>query len=162
MRIGVTGPFLLAKAVIPLMVKQGGGAFVHISSITTVSVMPGMTAYAPSKAALEALSNQIAIDYGSDGIRSNCVRAGMFRVGASAKNHDDPEMGSRMRSIQMLDLMGVPEHIASAVSFLASEDAAFVTGSIVTADAGVSIKSTMPDTAAQYAARKGSENRSSS
>lgn len=153
-RVGVTAPFILAKATIPFMISGGGGAFVHISSASTAGAVPGMTAYAPSKAALEALSNQIAVDYGPQSIRSNCVRVGMVRVEANSINHDDPVIGPMMRSGQMLDMVGQPEHVAAAVSFLAGDESEFVTGSVLVADAGMTTKQVVPDIAAGYAARK--------
>jgi NAD(P)-dependent dehydrogenase (short-subunit alcohol dehydrogenase family) len=136
LQVGVIGPFLLAKAAIPHMLARGSGVFVHVTSVAAVRALPGLTGYGPSKAALEALSNQIAVDYGSAGIRSNCVRAGTIRVSGNHGLLDDPQAGALLRRSQMIGRNGLPQDVAAAVSYLASEKASFVTGSVLSVDGG--------------------------
>ena len=77
-KVGLYGPLRLAQLAIPHMVRGGGGAFVTISSHGGHRAFPGMTSYGPAKAAAEALSRQIAVDYGAQNIRSNCVDGGLM------------------------------------------------------------------------------------
>jgi NAD(P)-dependent dehydrogenase (short-subunit alcohol dehydrogenase family) len=79
-QVGLYGPLRLAQLAIAHMVQAGGGAFVTISSLGGHRAFPGMTSYGPAKAAVEALSRQIAVDHGGANIRSNCVVVGSVRV----------------------------------------------------------------------------------
>lgn len=151
MRVGVYAPFLFAKYAIPEMIQRGGGVFVNISSIAAVSAIKGFTAYGPSKAALEALTNQIAVDYGHQGIRAVALRVGPIRTDESQVVHDHPEAGPMLRDTQMLTArIGVPADVASAVVFAASDEASFVTGSVLSVDAGQASKKNMPDLQAVF------------
>lgn len=152
LRIGVTAPFLLARAAVPHMLRQGGGVFVHLSSVAARRAFPGLTAYGTSKAALEALSTQIASDYGNLGIRSNCVRAGTIRVDANRALLDHHKAGKLLLDNQMLLRTGTPEDVAAAVSFLCSEASRFITGSVLTVDGGSLAKQLVARAADVYSA----------
>jgi len=151
MQVGVYGPFLLAKFGVPEMIKRGGGVIISISSIAAVKASLGMCAYGPSKAALESLTNQIAVDYGPLGIRAVAVRVGMIRTDENCRLHDHPTVGPLMRATQMLQRSGLPEDVAEAVTFLASERGSFITAGALAVDAGHAIKQTMPDVMAVFA-----------
>jgi NAD(P)-dependent dehydrogenase (short-subunit alcohol dehydrogenase family) len=142
-QVGLYGPLRLAQLAIPYMVRAGGGAFVTISSLGGHRAFPGMTSYGPAKAAAEALSRQIAVEYGSANIRSNCVVVGSVRVEQNEHVHDDPVLGPQLRGMQMLSTPGRPEHIAAAVAYLASDEAEFVTGVALPVDGGLMAKAPM-------------------
>jgi NAD(P)-dependent dehydrogenase (short-subunit alcohol dehydrogenase family) len=142
-KVGLYGPLRLAQLAIPHMVRGGGGAFVTISSQGGHRAFPGMTSYGPVKAAAEALSRQIAVDYGDRNIRSNCIVVGSIRVEQNEHVHDDPMLGAQLRDMQMLPAAGSPEHIASAVAFLAGDDAEFITGVALPVDGGLMAKAPM-------------------
>ena len=147
LRVGLHGPFLLARAAIPHMMRRSGGAFVSLSSIGAHRAHPGMTGYAPTKAALEALDRQIAMDYGAHGIRANTVVVGRIRVSHNVGVHDDPVLGAALRDeTQMLPTTGRPEDIAAAVAFLASAEAAFITGVTLHVDGGSAAKASVSGT----------------
>lgn len=154
MKVGVYAPFLLAKYALPLMLAQGSGVFVSISSVASVTAVKGMTAYGPSKAALESLTNQIAVEYGDRGIRAVSLRVGPIRTDENQMLHDHPAAGPLLRSTQMLtSRAGAPADVASAVAFAASDEAAFITGSVINVEAGQVAKQLMPDLKAAFAAK---------
>ncbi len=145
-KVGLYGPFLLAQRAIPHMLATGGGSFVNISSVVASSAQRGATGYAPSKAALESLTRQIAVDYGAEGIRANAVVTGAIRVAQNGYLHDHPVVGAAIREhVQILPRSGVAGDIAAAVAFLASDDAAFITGATLNVDGGALVKHTVPD-----------------
>jgi NAD(P)-dependent dehydrogenase (short-subunit alcohol dehydrogenase family) len=144
LKVGLYGPLLLAQAVLPGMVDRRRGTFVSISSQGGRVAYPGMSGYGPVKAAIEALTRQIAGDYGANGIRANSVVVGSIRVAQNAAVHDDPDLGGRLRAMQMLPHVGRPDHVASAVAFLASDEAEFVTGVSLPVEGGVLAKGPMP------------------
>lgn len=150
-RVGLYAPLLLAQAVLPAMVERRAGAFVSVSAWNATRAVPAVTGYAAAKAALEALDRQIARDYGGYGIRANSVLTGMIRVDQNKDLHDS-ELGPAIRShVQILPTVGSPEDIASAVAFLASEDARFITGATLAVEGGAIAKGGFPaDLFAQY------------
>jgi NAD(P)-dependent dehydrogenase (short-subunit alcohol dehydrogenase family) len=150
-RVGMYAPLLLAQAVLPAMVERRAGAFVSVSAWNATRAVPAVTGYAAAKAALEALDRQIARDYGGYGIRANSVLTGMIRVDQNKDMHDS-ELGPAIRShVQILPTVGSPEDIASAVAFLASEDARFITGATLAVEGGAIAKGGFPaDLFAQY------------
>jgi NAD(P)-dependent dehydrogenase (short-subunit alcohol dehydrogenase family) len=150
-RVGMYAPLLLAQAVLPAMVERRAGSFVSVSAWNATRAVPAVTGYAAAKAALEALDRQIARDYGAHGIRANSVLTGMIRVDQNKEMHDS-ELGPAIRSqVQILPTVGAPEDIASAVAFLASEDARFITGTTLAVEGGAIAKGGFPaDLFAKY------------
>lgn len=144
-RVGMYAPLLLAQAVLPAMVERRAGSFVSVSAWNATRAVPAVTGYAAAKAALEALDRQIARDYGAYGIRANSVLTGMIRVDQNKEMHDS-ELGPAIRSqVQILPAVGSPEDIASAVAFLASEDAKFITGTTLAVEGGAIAKGGFPE-----------------
>lgn len=139
-------------AAVPHMLRQGGGVFVHLSSVAARRTFPGLTAYGTSKAALEAVSSQIASDYGNLGIRSNCVRAGTIRVDANRALLDHHKAGKLLLDNRMLPRAGTPEDVAAGVSFLCSEASRFIVGSVLTVDGGSLAKQMVAKAADVYSA----------
>jgi 3-oxoacyl-[acyl-carrier protein] reductase len=149
LRVNLTGVFLTAKHTIPHLLAAGGGAIVTTGSIASFVVGPGGSAasYAASKGGVLQLTRQIAVDYGPQGIRANCLCPGgvRTRIGVhAAEDHQGqstpiPEGGRLPRSLfrPPLARMSEPEEQAAVVAFLLSDDASFVTGSAVLADGGL-------------------------
>jgi 3-oxoacyl-[acyl-carrier protein] reductase len=135
LEVNVTGAFLLCRAAIPVMKRQGGGAIVNVSSIAAklgdITSAPG---YGPSKAALDALTKTLARQLAGSGIRVNGVAPHAIETDMSAQ-----WSAERRREIIAsipLGRLGRPEDVAEAVLFLVSDRAAFITGEIIDVNGG--------------------------
>ena len=124
------------------MARAGGGAIVFISTVNATITNPLFGVYSVAKAGLNALTRSVALEYGRDGIRCNAIAPGQI-VGErqSASLDDDPLEDRLSRDCYPLGRYGRPEEIASCALFLASDEASFVTGAILTADGGLTLQS---------------------
>ena len=139
MTTNLTSAFFAAKHQIPAMKDRGGGSILFTSSFVghTNAGMPGMGAYAASKAGLVGLVQSIAAEHGADNIRANALLPGGTKTAMAG---DDPTIHDYIAGLHPLNRMAAPEEIARAALFLLSDQAAFVTGSAMLADGGISIK----------------------
>ena len=135
----LTSAFFAAKHQIPAMKARGGGSIVFTSSFVghTKAGLPGTGAYAASKAGLIGLTKALASEHGSEGIRANALLPGGTKTEMAG---DDPTAHEYIAGLHPLARMARPEEIAQAALFLLSEQSAFVTGSAMLVDGGVSIK----------------------
>ncbi len=138
MATNLTSAFFAAKHQIPAMKKRGGGSIVFTASFVghTNGGMPGMGAYAASKGGLVGLTQSIASEHGTDGIRVNALLPGGTKTAMAG---DDPAGHAFIAGLHPLGRMAEPDEIANAALFLLSDRANFVTGSAMSADGGVSI-----------------------
>ena len=138
--VNAKGPFLCAKYVVPLMIRQGGGAIVNVASDLGYIVVPGLGAYCASKGALLQLTRSLAAEYSKHNIRANAVCPTMVDTPMSRRTiATNPNPAAWLKEIAAaipLGRIGRPEEIAAVVAFLASDAASFMTGSIVAADGG--------------------------
>lgn len=143
--VNLNGPFYCMKAALPEMVKQGKGSIVNIASLAGVRCIPAMPAYCASKGGLIQLSKQCALDYGPKGIRSNVVAPGATKTDmlinameglSKALNKDAFEV---LAESVPLNRAAMPSEMTGAVSFLASDDAAFISGTVLLVDGGAAI-----------------------
>ena len=139
-RTGLFAPFWFYKYGVPPMIASGGGSFVHLSSTAAIRGLGGVPGYAASKGGLEALSRQAGTDFGSQGIRSNTIQVGSIRTPDNSRLHEHPVAGPILVAKNMLPRAGVPEDVAAAAVFLASDDASFITGVVLPVDGGASNK----------------------
>ncbi len=136
LRVNVTSMMLAAKHAIPAMIASGGGAIVNISSIAALRPR-GLTPYATSKGAVEALTRGLAADHARDGIRVNCIEPGpMYTPMVYAGGMSD-ELRARRRKAAMLDVEGSGWDIGYASLFLVSDEARYITGVVLPVDGGV-------------------------
>jgi len=136
----LTSCFFAAKYQIPAMQKRGRGSIVFTSSFVGHTVgLPGMGAYAASKAALIGLAQVLAVEYGSECIRVNTLLPGGTKTAMAG---DDPDFHTFVSGLHALKRMATPEEIAKAALFLISDQSSFVTGSALFADGGNSINKT--------------------
>lgn len=134
------GAFLMSKYVLPSMIRQGGGSIIHTSSGWGILGGDKAAAYCAAKGGLVVMAKAMAIDHGPDGIRVNCVCPGdvltpMLHDDAAKRrmSWDDYAEGAAGRP---LGRIGTVEEIASAVVFLASDEASFITGESLVVDGG--------------------------
>ena len=141
----LTSAFLGAKYQVPAMIARGGGSLVFTGSFVGYSAgMPGMAAYAASKAGLVGLTQVLAVELGTKGIRVNAILPGGTDTPASITNAPDAtaEVLAFVENLHALKRMARPEEIAQAVLHLASDASSFITGTALLVDGGVSITRT--------------------
>jgi NAD(P)-dependent dehydrogenase (short-subunit alcohol dehydrogenase family) len=137
--VNLKGTFLVAKHAAAVMVGQRSGSIVNLASIEGLEGTEGGSAYNASKGGVVLLTKNMAIDYGRSGIRVNCICPGFIDTPMLRSVMDLDVMAQvrdRYREAHMLGRFGKPEEIASAASFLASDDASFVTGHALVVDGG--------------------------
>jgi NAD(P)-dependent dehydrogenase (short-subunit alcohol dehydrogenase family) len=118
--------------------RTEGGSIVHISSVAGIVGMRNRPAYSAAKAGLVALARNMALDFAHRNIRVNCVCPGFVRTPLVAGMAADPERWNRMVALHPLGRIGEPCDIAKALLFLASDDAAWITGTCLVVDGGFS------------------------
>jgi len=138
----VRSMFLVARAVIPVMRAQGGGAIVTTGSISGMLGEPALAAYAASKAAVVNLTRALAIDGAPDNIRVNCLCPGWVDTGFNDPQfeHDemtDEDIESVIKRTVPMGRQGTPEEMAATAAFLASNDASYITGQTILVDGGL-------------------------
>lgn len=131
----LTATWRLAKRVVPKMMKARWGRIVVVSSVGAYIGAPGQANYAASKAGLIGLTRSIAREYGPRGITANVVAPGPIDTDMLATMPDDKRaaLGAQVP----VGRIGTPTEVAAAVTFLASEPAAFITGAVVPVDGGI-------------------------
>ena len=140
LRTNLKSVYFSCQTFIPRMITAGGGVFVNISSVNGSIANPSLVAYAASKAAINSLTRNIALDYGPDGIRANVVAPGAIFSPTAAARLDEEEARS-IRDNYPIGRWGEPQDVANAALFLASDEASFVSGAILTVDGGLTIQS---------------------
>lgn len=137
--VNVTGVFRMTRAVVPHMLKQGRGSIVNISSVASLVGIPGAPVYATSKGAIDAFTRALAIDYAKDGIRCNVVNPGLIDTPMAAPLMANPDMLQPILSHYAIRRPGTPAEVANMVLYLASDEAAWVTGGTFTIDGGMTV-----------------------
>jgi NAD(P)-dependent dehydrogenase (short-subunit alcohol dehydrogenase family) len=134
----VVGTFLCAQAAAREMAKNGGGAIVNFSSHSGFLGSSGRAAYAASKAGIIGMTRVMAVDLAQHNIRVNTVAPGTVATPRIKASHNDERRDTWLRTIPMARY-GEPEEIAAAALFLASDDAAYMTGQTIAVDGGFTI-----------------------
>ena len=137
--VNLTGVFRMTRASLPQMLKQGKGAIVTVSSIASLVGLPTLSAYAASKGALDAMTRALAVDYAKDGIRCNVVNPGLIDTPMAAPLMSNPEQLAPILAHYPIRRVGKPEEVAGMVLYLASDEAAWVTGGTFPVDGGMTI-----------------------
>ena len=138
MDINVTGPMRLSRAVLPYMEEAGGGAIVTVASKASVGAGASGVAYTTSKHGVIGLVKSIAYFYGPKGIRSNAVLPGPVEtgIGATASPESAWTMERAQLSMATIQRMAKPDELATAISWLASDEAVNINGAVLLSDGG--------------------------
>lgn len=134
--------YLPCKFAIQQMLKQNSGVIVNVSSIGSLLPDIARLGYGVSKAAINSLTQNIAVQYAKQNIRCNAVLPGLIATDAAIKNMSDDFIDSFLKHVP-LHRFGQPEDIANAVLFLVSDDSSFITGQLLEVAGGFGIASPM-------------------
>ena len=147
LKVNLLGPMFLIKHISPLMQRQGAGAIVNTASVAGLRSGAGGNAYSASKAALINLTQTSACDLGAWNIRVNAVCPGLVETGMTRRVFDYARANDKAHKLGArceLRRYGLPEEVAAAIAFLASDDASFITGQALPVDGGNSASLNMP------------------
>ena len=138
--VNLGGVFFMSRAAVPHMRQSGGGAIVNFGSIWGDVGAAGVVAYCATKGGVHQLTRAMALDHVKDGIRINAVAPGEVNTPMLAFGRDKPPSPEDLQKLAdetiPMQRLAEPEEIARVVAFLASDAASYMTGSIVTVDAG--------------------------
>ena len=141
--VNIRGMFSLTKAFIPRMRQRKHGVIVNMSSVGGVAAVKERIAYCITKFAVVGFTKCLALDHALEGIRANCICPGRVEtpfVKARINEYPDPEKAYReMAATQAIGRMGTPEEIAAAALYLASDEAAFITGTALLIEGGFTV-----------------------
>jgi meso-butanediol dehydrogenase / (S,S)-butanediol dehydrogenase / diacetyl reductase len=147
LQVNIDGAMLASRAAIPEMQRRGGGAIVLVSSLAGLAGVPSYTAYMTSKTALIGLGRSLAVDYGRQRIRANVICPALVHTEMTLRAFEgfarhrgctaDALMQQFVR-FYPLGRAGTVAELAGSIAFLASDDAGFITGTVLTADGGAS------------------------
>ncbi|HEY3737966.1 MAG TPA: SDR family NAD(P)-dependent oxidoreductase [Jatrophihabitans sp.] len=135
LEVNLTSAFTLTKALAPAMARRGGGALVATSSVYAARARIGRSVYSASKAALSAFISTVAVEYGAQGVRANCIAPGFVDTELTRKNNDATAIATLLERVPM-GRLAQPQEIGNSVAFLLSEDASFITGQTLFVDGG--------------------------
>ena len=145
-KVNLEGPLLTSKHALPVMREQGSGVITNVSSIASIAAATNLIAYKTSKAALNALTQAMAMANARHGVRVNAILPGLINTpmaieGVSAARGIAKEQLIAERDRQVpLGKMGSAWDVAHAALFLASDEAAFITGVLLPVDGGQSVR----------------------
>jgi NAD(P)-dependent dehydrogenase (short-subunit alcohol dehydrogenase family) len=134
LRVTVEGTFRALREEIPLILASGGGAVVNMSSTAGLSAFAGGSAYVTAKHAIIGLTKGAALDYAAAGVRVNAVAPGPIETERLRALPD--AVKEQRRAVVPMRRVGLPEEVATVVTWLCSDDARFVTGATILVDGG--------------------------
>lgn len=136
-RVNLTGSFIVGRAIAQGMIERGSGCIVNISSINGVAAAPFAGSYSSSKAAVIMLTQQMALEWAPYGVRVNAVAPGLINAGMSEPIYADADVREERTRRVPLRRLGSPDDIASAVIYVISDAASYVTGQTIVVDGGI-------------------------
>ena len=136
--VNVRGLWLVSRAALPHMRSSGGGSIVNMGSVLSLLGARNRVAYSASKGAVAALTRAMALDHAAEKIRVNCICPGIVETEMVAEFNKDETARRQRLAMHPMGQFGQPEDIAGMAVFLASDEAAWITGSVYTVDGGYS------------------------
>jgi NAD(P)-dependent dehydrogenase (short-subunit alcohol dehydrogenase family) len=141
MNVGLKAMYRSARLGVPHLRAAGGGSIVNLSSVHGLLAAPRSLVYETLKAGVIALTRQLAVDYGPDGIRVNAICPGMINTEKMTQRHSlHPDTVPFYEQQYPLRRIGKPLDIANAIAFLCSDEASFITGHALVVDGGLTIQ----------------------
>jgi NAD(P)-dependent dehydrogenase (short-subunit alcohol dehydrogenase family) len=137
MDVNLRGPFFLTAAIAKQMAQRGGGSVVNISTTSALMAQPEIGTYCISKAALNMMTRVFARELGPKGIRVNAISCGVIKTAMGDHTMNDPQRYADMMKVNPLKRVGLPEEVAAAALFLASDASSYSSGQIFQVDGGV-------------------------
>jgi len=128
--------YLMSRSAIPHMLEAGGGSIINMASAVALMGSRANPAYVAAKGAIVSFTKSLAIDFGKQGIRANCIAPGSIATAANTARRQDAAWADFILEHSLLARTGEPEDIARAVVYLASDDASYVTGTTLVVDGG--------------------------
>jgi NAD(P)-dependent dehydrogenase (short-subunit alcohol dehydrogenase family) len=147
MRIALYGTFWAAKYAVAEMRRAGGGSIINISATSSKSALPERPAYHASKGAINAMTRQLAVDFGKEDIRANTIIVGFIDTGTETLQRilSDPDKRVAFAKNIMVPRFGEPADVAAGVVYLASDESKYVTGIELTIDGGALCHQALPE-----------------
>jgi 3-oxoacyl-[acyl-carrier protein] reductase len=139
--VNLTAPFLISRVSIPYLRESGAGRIINVASVMAEGTDYGLSAYCASKAGVAGLTRTLALELGKFRITANYLLPGAIRTGMTTPLWDArPDVAEIWAKKSALRRLGEPSDLAKAALFLASDDAAFVTGHGLTVDGGLMLR----------------------
>lgn len=139
MCVNVQSTIWLSSLVAPVMIKNGGGSIILLSSITALKGNKVIGAYGMSKAAEAQLARNLAHEYGKQNIRVNAIAPGLIKTEFARALWENPKIMKLQEVATPMGRIGMPDEIAGVAHFLAAKASSFVTGQVIVADGGETI-----------------------
>ena len=141
MATNVKGPFLMSRAALPAMRRAGGGSIINVGSVLGIVAIRDRAAYCASKGGVTMLTRAMALDHAHDRIRVNCLCPSIVESDMTQNLFAETEAGRQARESRLASIplgrFGQPADIAGLAVFLASEEASWMTGTVIPVDGGV-------------------------
>lgn len=134
--VNLTGPMLCCRAVIPHMLGRGRGKIVNIASVTGILALTKRSAYAAAKAGVIGLTKALAYELSGQGIWVNAIAPGVIETPLNKAYFEDPAMASLLKRELPIGHWGVPQDVANAAVFLASDRSDYICGAVLSVDGG--------------------------
>ena len=135
--VNVKGYFFTAKAVAPIMMRQGAGKIINMASVAGINPGPLMGVYSTSKAAVIMLTKVLAVELAAENIQVNCIAPGFIKTKFSEALWSNPMFSEAIERVTPLGRIAEPEEVTGAALYLASDASNFTTGSVLLVDGGL-------------------------
>ncbi len=138
--VNIRAVFRLCREAIPSLIKSSAGRIINTASVMATQTDYGLAAYCASKAGVVGLTRTLALELGKHAVTANAVLPGAILTGMTQRGFADPAIAAIWAKKSVLRRLGEPNDVARVALFLASEDAAFVTGQAIAADGGLTLR----------------------